>query len=115
MEFETKSGKTVIFFYTEQDTQSLKLDPQLAGKVLTVYFYPSKPARYDLKVLAKKVVAVGRGVTIEGEPMTSYDDGEHGISYHFKRDDSHVWRIVYYAPRAEFAKYRLSNTDDHDR
>jgi hypothetical protein len=115
MEFETKSGKTVIFFYTEQDTQSLKLDPQLAGKVLTVYFYPRKPAKYDLKALAKKVVAVGHGVTMEGEPMTSYDDGEHGISYHFKRDDPHVWRIVYYAPRAEFAKYRLSTSDDHDR
>jgi hypothetical protein len=115
MEFENKSGKTTIFFYTEQDTQSLKLAPQLAGKVLTIYYYPKKPAKYDLKALAKKVVAVGHGVTMEGEPMTSYDDGEHGISYHFKRDDPHVWRLVYYAPRAEFAKYRLSTADDHDR
>jgi len=114
MEFEARNGKTVIFFYTEQDTQSLKLDPRLAGKVLTIYYYPNKPARYDLKALAKKVVAVGHGVTMEGETMVSYDDGEHGISYHFKRDDPHVWRIVYYAPRAEFAKYRLNTGDDHN-
>jgi hypothetical protein len=114
MEFAGKSGKAVIFFYTEQDTQSLKLDPQLAGKVLTIYYYPKRPGKYDLKALAKKVVAVGHGVTMEGEPMTSYDDGEHGISYHFKRDDQHVWRIVYYAPRAEFAKRRLGGGDDHD-
>ena len=114
MEFEGKNGKTVVFFYTEEDTRSLKLDPQLAGKVLTIYYYPRRPAKYDLKALSKKVVAVGHGVTMEGEPMTSYDDGEHGISYHFKRDDPHVWRIVYYAPRAEFAKYRLSSTEDHD-
>ena len=115
MEFEAKNGKTVVFFYTEQDTQSLKLDPNLAGKVLTIYYYPKNPAKYDLKALAKKVVAVGHGVTMEGEPMVSYDDGEHGISYHFKRDDPHVWRIVYYAPRAEFAKYRLKTGDDHNQ
>src|SRR5262249_49140797 len=49
MEFETRDGKTVVFFYTEQDTQSLKLKPSLAGKVLTIYYYPKKPAKYDLK------------------------------------------------------------------
>lgn len=114
MEFESKTGKTVIFFYTDADVESLKLDPQLAGKVLTIYYYPNRPAKYDLTALAKKVVAVGHGVTIEGELMTSYDDGEHGISYHFKRDDPHVWRIVYYAPQAEFARYRLGTGDQRD-
>jgi len=114
MEFEGKNGKTVVFFYTLQDTESQKMDPQLAGKVLTIYYYPKSRPKYDLAALAKKVVAVGHGVTMEGEPMLSYDDGEHGISYHFKRDDPRVWRIVYYAPRAEFAKYRLSPGNDHD-
>ena len=114
MEFEGRNGKTVVFFYTEEDTESLKLDPRLAGKVLTIYYYPKRPAKYDLKALAKKVVAVGHGVTMEGEPMTSYDDGTHGISYHFKRDDPHVWRIVYYAPRDEFARYRLKSGGDPD-
>lgn len=107
MEFEDKAGSTMIFFYTLQDTLDLKLSSQLAGKVLTVYYYPKKPRTYDLNKLAKQVVAVGHGVTIDGEKMTSYDDGEHGISYHFKNSDTHVWRIVYYAPRKVFARYKL--------
>ena len=107
MEFTTPSGKIVIFFYTQQDTVDLKLSPLLAGKVLTMYLYPRKRKTYNLKELAAKVVAVGHGVTMDGEKMASYDDGEHGISYHFKNDENRVWRIVYYAPRAEFAKYKL--------
>ena len=107
LEFTDRTGKYVVFFYTMGDTSNLNLSPELAGKVLTIYFYPAKRARYDLKSLAHKVVAVGRGVNDQGESMTSYDDGEHGISYHFLKDDTRVWRIVYYAPRAEFAKYKL--------
>lgn len=107
MEFEDKTGKTEIFFYTTQDTTDLKLSPELAGRVLTVYFYPKRPQRYKLDQLAHKVVSVGHGMTINGEKMTSYDDGEHGISYHFKDPDTRVWRIVYYAPRSVFAKFRI--------
>jgi len=106
MEFEDRLGKSVVFFYTIEDTTNLSLTPQLAGKVLTIYFYPKRPAVYDRSKLAHKGITVGHGVTDEGELMTSYDDGEHGISYHFKKDETHVWRIVYYAPRAEFAKFK---------
>jgi|HubBroStandDraft_6_1064221.scaffolds.fasta_scaffold59015_3 hypothetical protein len=110
MEFTDKSGKAVIFFYTAGDTAQLNLSPQLAGKVLTIYFYPIKRAKYDLKSLAHKVVAVGHGWNDQGEIMSSYDDGERGISYHFlQKDDARIWRIVYYAPRAEFAKYKLAD------
>jgi hypothetical protein len=111
MEFSHTQGKATIFFYTEEDTTSRNLSSQLIGKVLTIYFYPKKPATFDRVQLAKTVVSVGHGVTEEGEIMTSYDDGEHGISYHFKKDETRVWRIVYYAPRAEFAKFMLPQTD----
>ena len=107
MEFNRRDGKVVVFFYTKADTQNLKLSPSLAGKVLTLYFYPVKPRAYDLTALKKQSRSVGRGVTSDGESMTSYDDGERGISYHFKKDDTRVWRIVYYAPRAEFAAYKV--------
>ena len=109
MEFNKRDGKIVIFFYTQADTQNLSLAPSLAGKVLTVYFYPGKPRSYDLDDLKKETRSVGRGVTSEGDTMTSYDDGERGISYDFRRNETKVWRIVYYAPRAEFAKFRLES------
>src|SRR5260370_965193 len=70
MEFEDRRGKAVVFFYTEKDTADLKLSPQLAGKVLTIYFYPKKPAVFDRAQLAHKVVSVGHGVTDQGELMT---------------------------------------------
>jgi hypothetical protein len=107
LEFSDKNGKEVVFFYTAADTAQLNLSPELAGKVLTIYFYPAKRAKYDLKALAHKGIVVGHGVTDQAELMTSYDDGENGISYHFIKDDPRIWRIVYYAPRAEFAKYQL--------
>jgi hypothetical protein len=113
MEFEDRLGKSVVFFYTAQDTTDLNISPELAGKVLTIYFYPRKPAVFDRSKLAHKVVAVGHGVTDEGELMTSYDDGEHGISYHFKKDETRVWRIVYYAPRSEFAKFKTAQSDNN--
>ena len=106
LEFNKPDGKTVIFFYTEADTRNLKLSPLLAGRVLTIYHYPAKPREYDLTALKKKTRTVGRGVTSEGDAMTSYDDGERGISYHFKKDESKVWRVVYYGPRAEFARFK---------
>ena len=107
MEFTTRDGKAVIFFYTTEDTQNLKLAPSLAGKVLTIYVYPKRPRSYDPAQLKKRTRTVGRGVTSEGETMVSYDDGERGISYHFKKEENKVWRIVYYAPRAEFARFKL--------
>lgn len=115
MEFSDRAGKSVVFFYTAADTSNLNLSPELAGKVLTIYFYPVRRARYDLKTLAHKVVAVGHGVNDQGEIMTSYDDGEHGISYHFLKDETRVWRIVYYAPRVEFAKYKLPDKPESEQ
>jgi hypothetical protein len=106
MEFVDRLGKSVVFFYTAEDTANLNLSPRLVGKVLTIYFYPKKPAVFDRSRLAHRVGSVGHGVTEEGELMTSYDDGERGISYHFKKDETRVWRTVYYAPRAEFAKLK---------
>ena len=107
MEFNKSDGKIVVFFYTQADTRNLSLVPSLAGKVLTIYFYPSKPRVYDLDDLKKKTRTVGRGVTSEGDAMTSYDDGERGISYHFRKNETKVWRVVYYAPRVEFARFKL--------
>lgn len=115
MEFSDRTGKSVVFFYTAADTSNLNLSPELAGKVLTIYFYPVRRARYDLKLLAHKVVAVGHGVNDQGEIMTSYDDGERGISYHFLKQETRVWRIVYYAPRAEFAKYKLPDKPESEQ
>jgi hypothetical protein len=111
LEFNKPQGKVTIFFYTEDDTSRGSLSPQLIGKVLTIYFYPRRPQTFDRAALAKTVVSVGHGVTEEGEVMSSYDDGVHGISYHFKRDETKVWRIVYYTPRSEFAKYILPQKD----
>lgn len=103
MEFEGRFGRAVIFFYTEEDARRLELSPAIAGKVLLIYLYPRKPER-NRKEVARRLKAVGRGFTSEGEPMTSYDDGERGISYQFKGEDDRVWRIAYYAPRSEFEK-----------
>ena len=110
MEFNRPDGKAVIFFYTEADTKNLSLAPSLAGKVLTVYFYPAKPRKYDLAALKGKTRSVGRGATSDGDVMTSYDDGERGVSYHFKKNETSIWRIVYYAPRAEFARFNLKGS-----
>ena len=109
MEFSRREGRVVIFFYTAGDTTELKLLPVLAGKVLSIYFYPKNPKEYDRDKLGA-LGRVGHGVTIEGEKMTSYDDGKRGISYHFVRDATTVWRIVYYAPASEFARYRLKES-----
>lgn len=107
MEFQHREGRVVVFFYTTADTASLKLAPALAGRVLTLYLYPKKPRRFDRVELGRRIGKVGRGMTIEGEPMMSFDDGEKGISYHFKGDSSKVWRIAYYGPRVEFERYKI--------
>jgi hypothetical protein len=107
MEFNRREGHVVVFFYTAGDAAELKLLPAVAGRVLLVYVYPKVPREYDRDELAVKAGKVGRGVTIEGEPMTSYDDGKRGISYHFIRDATRVWRIAYYAPASQFARYKI--------
>jgi hypothetical protein len=112
MEFTNKQGKVIIFFYTEEDVARFNLSSKLIGKVLTIYFYPRRPRSFNRADLVHKVISVGRGVTLDGEPMTSYDDGEHGISYQFKGDETRVWRIVYYGPRAKFAKFKLAENDN---
>lgn len=107
MEFASKEGKVVIFFYTAEDTVTLKLSPALAGRVLTIYFYPKDRRRFRRSEIEKQISNKGHGVTIEGERMTSYDDPVKGVSYHFISNNNFVWRIVYYAPRAEFEKFKL--------
>jgi len=114
MEFTDRTGKSVVFFYTVGDTLQLNLSRELAGKVLTIYFYPAKPPRYDLKALAHKGLVVGHGWNDQGEQMTSYDDGERGISYHFLKNQNRVWRVVYYAPREDFAKFKLPDQPTQD-
>ena len=114
MEFKTLTGKVVIFFYTSGDAIRLGLNASVAGKVLAIYVYPAKPATYNRQELARKGLKVGHGWTIEREPMTSYDDGEQGISYHFKGDSNKIWRVVYYAPRAEFERIKTGNPADED-
>lgn len=109
MEFERKDGKVVVFFYASEDTARFKLSPVLAGRVLTIYFYPKQaPRRFDRATIAKQIPNVGHGVTIDGERMTSFDDPNQGVSYHFVADNKFVWRIVYYAPRVEFEKFKVS-------
>src|SRR5262245_46986216 len=111
MEFAHREGKVVVFFYTAADTEELKLLPGLAGKVLTLYFYPKRSREYDRAALTKRGCRIGRGLTIEGEPMTSYDDNKRGISFHFLGDTSKLWRMVYYAPAQEFVKYKAKQSD----
>jgi hypothetical protein len=79
---------------------------------LTHHLYPRKPRLFNRAALARQVVSIGCGVTLEGELMTSYDDGERGISYQFKKDERRIWRIVYYGPRAEFAKFKLAEKNN---
>lgn len=108
MEFARKDGKVVVFFYTAEDTVSLKLSPELAGRVLTIYYYPNDRRSIKRAEIEKQIRNKGHGVTIEGERMTTYDDPAKGVSYHFISDNSFVWRIVYYAPRSEFERFKVS-------
>src|SRR5262249_60472667 len=46
MEFVDRLGKSVVFFYTAEETAKLNLSARAVGKGLKIYFFSKKPAGF---------------------------------------------------------------------